>query len=118
VNELNESMRRLADLMGDLSIDLRTAVQALSRERWWRRVSFTVVAVMFVFALVGWTWSRQADCDRGNRSRVAIRASVSAAVGSVWDQVAANDPGKDELLAAVDEDVAAALPPRDCSWPA
>lgn len=108
----------------DRSLDLQErSLVELKEERYWRRVSVTVVAVVFLGFALWVSVSRQSDCHRANASRTAAREAAVSDWDTAWEVlVVSSDPEtereKAALLTAIRENQERLRPNRDCAWPA
>lgn len=107
----------------DRAIDLQgRSLEELEGERYWRRVSVAVAAVVFICFALWVTSSRQADCDRGNKARAAAREASVSDWDTAWEVLVTDDSPeteqeKEELLVAIANNQERLRPPRDCAWP-
>lgn len=108
----------------DRSLDLQErSLVELKGERYWRRVSVTVVAFVFVAFGFWVSVSRQADCHRANGSRTAAREAAVSDWNTAWgvlvdDRSDDAEAEKAALLTAIRENQERLRPDRDCAWPA
>lgn len=105
------------------TLDLQErSLTELEGERYWRRVSVAVAAVVFLCFALWVSSSRQADCDRGNKARAAAREASVSDWNTAWDVLVTDDTPetekeKEALLLAISNNQERLRPPRDCAWP-
>jgi hypothetical protein len=105
----------------DRALDLQErGLARLDEEKYWRRLSVSVVVVVFLSFAVWVMASRQSDCHRVNASRAGAREATVSAFATTWDQlVDPPDPARRAaLLDAIEKDQERLRPARDCAWPA